>query len=775
MTFILLLKKEIFSLAIKKANYICCALFASLCAVRYFFASFFFDASRGTSDLRIYFSFMPYVLIALVPALCADKPGADKSNKDEDAADLALPVSELMLTSSRWLSLVVFFAVFALVPCFAVPLCVFLAGDIEAAQIFTGFSGVLLFAAAGFALSLFIMQHTKSKTASIVLSALVLAVSNIAHTIPLYVELAPWLAAWCKAISFAWHFDSSGKGIVALSDIIFYYALIFFFVFMTALSIYKKRFGRPNAVTKKYSALIFGITSLFFVFASRFNIKLDLTHAKTFTPSAYSRSLIGRLDENLRITYYLSSELKNLYPQVNDIAEYLTAFSASSLSSRNTHRVSFLLRDPKNTSGDISATLGEIGINAQQIQLEKKNSLEFVNVYSGIVMEYRGSIQVIPFILSPNGIEYEITRRILNFIHKSQDLVYILCAEEGFDQNEFSYAFEWLETAGFLPVFIEKDDLFALATGDGGAPQSSRPQTSYPLIVFGSSALDLQHTVALDVFMRSGGKVFFAVSNHRADVHGSWSVTPNAYDDVIEYIAGSGVKIGTPLVMDISCFRITLQTDESERDTQYQSINYPLWISLLPQDFSETHILNDSFLPMTLFWANPLEITGEKDANGLRNFVPLLKTSPVAWLMTEDSDHEIPFITNPFMTEKTGSESGTEGTYLLGAVSREKNMIIVGDQYFASDVMVSYTGATANLDFLVNAMLFLLGEDDLLSVRIRSQSVSNRLYKKTAGELYAMRIPILSLCIFFIPFVFALAGFCSSLYARRKIYTDYAS
>jgi hypothetical protein len=228
MIFFSLIRKELSAFAIQSAVYAASALFSAACALRFFFAAGFFVAGQGSADLRLFFSFIPYISILAVPILTMSLWSGEAARCDE-----FLPVSDGALIAAKWLSGLTVY-VLMLLPGIAVPVAVSFFGDIDGAQIAASYLGIVCFAALSVAAGEFFSVLTANRTAAFLCTALLLALSNSIHLLPLYVSLPNGLAGLLNQLSFAWHFDAAGKGIIDSRDLVFY-------AVMTALCLYGSR------------------------------------------------------------------------------------------------------------------------------------------------------------------------------------------------------------------------------------------------------------------------------------------------------------------------------------------------------------------------------------------------------------------------------------------------------------------------------------------------------------------------------------------------------
>jgi ABC-type uncharacterized transport system involved in gliding motility auxiliary subunit len=734
--FFVLVKKELFSLCVQPFALAASFVFSAVCAARYFYAGFFFDAA-GSSDLRLYFSFIPYALIFVVPALTM-------SLWEHIEFDETLPARDGVLVLAKWFSSLCAFCAF-LAPSVAVPAAVSFFGDVDVPLVLTSFAGIICFASSALALGTLTAFVVKNRAASFAVTALVLALSNSAHLIALYLGTGGLLGAILRAVSFAWHFDSASKGIIDARDIAFFAALTWLFLMLNTLSLEKRRAGkRPSFFFAR--TLVFITAFLTLASSSRFPLAVDVSRAKRFSISRFNEDLLMSLDAGaLSITYYVSPELSELYPQTKNIGDFLHAFAA-----KGKNAVLLTTVNPQNESAEF---LSRAGITGRSVNRSQQNRLEYVTVYSGIVVEYLNRTETIPFILSSDNLEYELARRILNVLNGSKPLVYVVAGNELSAEIDYSYALAWLENAGFMPVVLTPDALEA-AEGDLLSPQG----IAHPLALFGSNILTAGQAQIIERFMLAGGNVFCAVSPNTVDLLAEWKAENQKDDAFIPILKNWGIEIGDGMVHDISCFRLTLQTEEGGSQ-QFVYKNYPLWITTLPQ-FTPPHILFDFAIGLNVFWASPLYIA-PNETNAVTEF---LRSSPASWIAGGEGG----FITNPFLLPATGdSRGGTDG-YVLCAMTETNvsKLIVLASQYFASNAALEYTSNTQNLDYLVAALMALKGEENLLALKRRQTNTA--LYKMNAENLALAKIPTLVFTAVIIPLVVPACVFFTVNQMRRR-------
>ena len=211
-----LYKKELKLLLSKPPFYLATLLLTLGSGIQFFLGGLFFEPGLGSTDLNFFFSIIPFLSILAVPALTMGQWEAGGLLFDE-----SLPLSEQQLVVGKW------FAAFScgclmLLPGIGVPVTVSFFGNLDLAQFFAGYLGMVLFMGTACGLCVFLCSVSPGAVVAYLVSSLALGVFSAIHLLPRYVNLPRWLSQLCQSLSFAWHFDSASKGIVDSRDVVFY-------------------------------------------------------------------------------------------------------------------------------------------------------------------------------------------------------------------------------------------------------------------------------------------------------------------------------------------------------------------------------------------------------------------------------------------------------------------------------------------------------------------------------------------------------------------------
>lgn len=687
------------------AIYLLSILFSIFTTVNYFIRQQFFGGN-GTTDLLLYFTIVPYICIILIPALCY--------RHSHSIYDFFVPLKN---STKIFMSFLCDFIFYSIMIILLVPgaLLVNLFGSIDYGQLFTSILCLLFYGATVISVCIFIQTLFVNRISGFVISAVLLLIFNSAHLFTVYVQFPDFLSSLFKQLSFAWHFDAAGKGILDTRDLLFLCGTTILFIALTVFIQLVKDGKRFSNQLKIKFICIFIFAVLIVLNGNRWYLRLDFSKNKTYSASKYTKQLVKQIDRPVKITYYRSSSISKLYPQIRDVSDFLNEYSSLN------KNITLLIKDPDKDE-KIQNLLENYGIASQQLRSVKNTSTEYTNVYSAIIIECDGNTEIIPFTMAANTLEYDIDGRIKHLISGISRNVNIIIGN-GMNLNEdYSYVIPWLSSQGFLcnPLFIE-DPLFA----------DELNNCSGPLLVIGDSNLKIDAAIAIEAYILNGkGNALFMVSPFSVNIEEDWNLTANKFTNIIEMIENWGVIFTDRIGADISCSRITMYSDDQHTEV----LNYPLWPSLLQQQ--------NAPLGITLFWPTVLETEN-----------PYLVSSQMAYNYQTDKNSPQKLIeTNPFILRTTTSADKEKGIQILGANItgplnglynlshiENSNLIIIPDQYFINSLMTGYnggeTGDYRNFEFTTNCLLKLNGEEELAKLQSRTNRDTS-FYKITDTSLF---------------------------------------
>ncbi|MDR2073139.1 MAG: GldG family protein [Spirochaetaceae bacterium] len=493
----------------------------------------------------------------------------------------------------------------------------------------------------------------------------------------------------------------------------------------------------------------------------------DLTANNAYTLSPVSRNLYNEIDEEIRITYFLSGKLLSVDPAPSEITDLLREYEA-----RSRGKIRVVVRDP---GGDIQE-VERYGLVPQQFQDVKQDEASFSMVYSGIVIEYLDKSEVLTWVFSLDTLEYDITSRIRSLVRGKRRELGVIACEPQKDWNEYyGYFNQALLESGYsvLPL----------------SPGEEIPDTLPVLFVFGGvEELDEYSLYRIDRYIQLGGRVLFAVESVDMDFFSTWEARLKKDEGLLSMISYYGATVGQSLVLDRAALPVPYQDPVSRQILQ---IPYAPWVAVLEHQGNKDHVLTSKFGGLDLFWASPLTLTlPDPGTTGELTGEALFTSTPRAWLMTKDftlrpEQHDL-FDAEADISEgekilaltlegrfpswfadvekprrQTGETEDEPWTALpeelpdMPVETKESRIVVVGDADIGG-ALVTYTQRQQrlNFDFLLQVADWLGNDDDIVGIRNR-HSGSGRLdritdeLKREGTMLFSrlLNVFILPLCI----------------------------
>jgi gliding-associated putative ABC transporter substrate-binding component GldG len=516
-------------------------------------------------------------------------------------------------------------------------------------------------------------------------------------------------------------------------------------------------------MTKKQVIIITALSIIAFILAlmvsGRVWFRLDLTKNRAYTISKVSRNIHKEISDPVNITYYLSNKLKTIVPAPGEIEDTLREYAAYSRG-----KIRLTVRDPIKAG---VSRVDELGLQPRQVQTVEQDQASLVTVYSGIVIEYLDKLDILPWVISTDTLEYDLTSRIRSLINDSERWIGVLVGDS-FRQ--------WREDFGYLEMTLAEAGyrVRQIYLGD------DIPENMPALFVLGGAEdMDDWALYRIDRYIQQGGKVLFAGKGVYVDtVYGSVEARLHPNPGLLDMIASYGVIIRQELALDRNALTLQYQTRSQGGAIQYRIMRYPLWIGISGDSGNVRHPVSSGFTGLDVYWASPLELAPPPSVEA----VSLFTSTAQGWSMREA------FYTNPeipYMLEMEANE--TKGVKILGAAlngnfpsffkgsqkparegseeelpdmpnyTRESRIIVIGDTDFATN-MINATQARHNLDFLLRAADWLANDDDIIGIRNR-QPQTGRFDKITDPASRAAVMKIVQIVnVGLIPILVIIAG-----------------
>lgn len=498
------------------------------------------------------------------------------------------------------------------------------------------------------------------------------------------------------------------------------------------------RIGRRRTlVLLALSVAVLGAAALVL---DRFHLVLDLSSDRRYSISATSRSYVRALPDKVSLTYYLSPELTARLPGPRQVEDFLRKFAQSSRA-----KVSFSTLDPKGQAGSLEA----LGLRPQRMQVVVGNEPRVAVVYAGIVIEYQGRTEVLPWVLDLSSLEYDLVKAMDRAVTGKSAIAAVLVGDADKSwENDYRYLNDALIQSGWTVNPIQAGQ--------------EVPADTRVLLVLGNAALDDYAAYRVDAWLARGGAALLALRGVDVQTGRGLAALPLQGDALLRAAGRYGLSLTPDLVLDESSQTLPFQQQAQGSAVRY--VKYPLWIKARVENTSRKSPITASFGGLDLIWSSPLSLAAPEGVKAEE----LVKTTKKAWLQTRD------FAIAPEDEGRYAAEAEkTRGQYLLAAslegilpmayagaplpvrpgaaalpplpqAAKASRLVVVGSADFATDLM-SLTDSGYNAFFAANAVEWAAYGPELAA--LKSRGISDNSLSKVVDPLKRSRLALLAIVL----------------------------
>lgn len=226
-----LVKKELNSYFVAPLGYVVISVF--LIVSGWLFIQTFFISAQAT--MREFFSILPMVFMFFLPAVTMAAWSEEKRSGTIEVLT-TFPVKSSELVLAKFISSFAFLSTMLLLT-IVIPLMVINLGTPDKGVIFAGYVGALLMGSAYISVGLWVSSITKNQIVSFILAVVIIFGFYIMGNSFIVSSLPAPVAGVVKFLSFSTHFNSILRGVISLADVVFYFSIVAFFLFLNTREI----------------------------------------------------------------------------------------------------------------------------------------------------------------------------------------------------------------------------------------------------------------------------------------------------------------------------------------------------------------------------------------------------------------------------------------------------------------------------------------------------------------------------------------------------------
>ena len=428
--------------------------------------------------------------------------------------------------------------------------------------------------------------------------------------------------------------------------------------------------------------------------AQDLSFRFDLTDNKMYSLSDSSKSVVKKIDGILTMKVYFSDNLPGEYGNnrryLQDMIEEYASYSKNI-------RYEFYQPD---TDEDLEEEAQSYGISPVQLQVIENDNLAIKKVYMGMVFIYTDDEEkreTIPVIQS-SGLEYNITTIIKRMTESNK---------------------KYIGIANFSNSELKNENISELLKQNYNIQNinlmNAIESNIETVIISGiKDSLQLEEINNLEDYISSGGNIF--ISQNRISTDLSTQSAETIQSNIFMFLEKYGLGIKENLIMDKQCGSISVLQNRGIFRMQTQ-MEYPFFPMI--RTFSDGEVLVSGLEQVRVMF--PSEIYSFTDSFNLyldieSKFIPLMFSSGTSGSM--EQFFNLSPVQNPAfetLNEKNKIVAARSMVSINDTLSSE--IILIGDSNFISDDVGG--GIQENTDLVLNAIDYLMGDEELVSLRSR--------------------------------------------------------
>ena len=201
-----------------------------------FFRTFFLI---GQAHMRPLFGILPWLFLILAPAITM-RAWAEEKKLGTMEILMTLPLKDHEVVLGKFFSSFLFM-VTAVLLTFPLPLTVYVLGNPDTGTIIGGYLGACLMGGAYLAIGLFISSLTKNQIVAFIISIVTCFALLVIGEDFVLMSTPNMLAPIFTYLGLGAHFESISRGVIDSRDLIYYFSLIGFFLFLNILTIESRK------------------------------------------------------------------------------------------------------------------------------------------------------------------------------------------------------------------------------------------------------------------------------------------------------------------------------------------------------------------------------------------------------------------------------------------------------------------------------------------------------------------------------------------------------
>jgi ABC-type uncharacterized transport system involved in gliding motility auxiliary subunit/ABC-type transport system involved in multi-copper enzyme maturation permease subunit len=683
------------------------------------------------ASLRPMLDVLPWVFLLFVPAVTMRSLAEDIRGGQLEVV-LAQPLSELELLLGKYLASVLFLWI-ALGLTLLIPIGLSFGADMPWSTVLAQYIGAGLLAAGFAGIGTWASSLSRSQITAFILAAGVMFLLILVGLNPLLVGLPPGLATVAARIGVLSHFDSIGRGVIDLRDVVYFLSLAGVFLALAYGALLSRKLAPKGGALRRLRLGVGLATAILIVvnlLGGYIGGRLDLSPGQAYTLSPGTRRVLGQLDDLVTIKLFASGELPTevalLKRDVDDLLR--------DVRSAGHGRIRIVERDPS-TNDAARRDAQSLGIEPVQFNVIGQSELQVKQGYLGLAIQHAGKTETVPFVQGTDDLEYRLISSIRNLTRTNKPTLGFVADLSRGQGTGYQQLQDQLEKSYNVRMLGEADSL--------------QPDSNLAAFVLTGSpdTVPAGELARLQRYVDGGGSILVLAGGMKVSPEMPLAQPhPVPWNELLQRF---GVSVRGDMAYDLLANEAIPVPSDFGRVLQV----YPFFIR---SESTRRTAINQDIGAAVLTWASTIDTS--KAPKG--SITPLLVTSTAAGTFTDATSIDP---RSDFPRTKLGRQ-------LLGVMATSKGgrgrAVVIGSSDFATDRFVQ--AAPENLALVLNAIDWLAQDEELIAIRSKNRQPVPLVFKTALARDTAKYANLVGL-----PLLVALAGVAHLLRRRRRTRDPY--
>jgi ABC-type uncharacterized transport system involved in gliding motility auxiliary subunit len=368
----------------------------------------------------------------------------------------------------------------------------------------------------------------------------------------------------------------------------------------------------------------FAIVIMGNLLADRKFTRVDLTAEQKYSISEPFKNIMGRLDDTLTITYYVSGQVPTWF----EITKRDMLDKLHEIESASKGKVQLQVVDPSKNK-ELRERLAQSEIDVQDVGSDE---VKWSKLITALELTYKDKPKsLIPAIGAPEQIEYALGSRILELTVDKKPQVAVMAPPAppqapmmGMNQRQQTNGYEWLQTGQWQGEDAKKFDIKSVDLTEN----NTIPPDTKLLILIRPNELSDRQRYEVTKYLAGGGKVFLIASPYKIEHQFGWRVDKQV-TGLEGYLKDIGIGMNQDFLADESCMRMPTEVNMFTGEVKYARL--PMFIRIAGENIDQESVLTRLMAGLLMPFAAEIQLDSNvAEKKGLTPRV-LARTTEKAW------------------------------------------------------------------------------------------------------------------------------------------------